>query len=104
MSDFEDELERPKEWCTDLLSELAQTRGVGHTCDMRGTFRGHVNKKRREFLEEVLGLSDVDYRACQYCETFALAENAEEWPYYETCPDCIDELPDALQEHAKDDE
>lgn len=98
MSDFDDKLDVPRDWAEDLLEELADSHHMAFTCDRRGGFRSHVNSKRREFLQGVLGLSNVDYRLCMYCQQFALADEAREWPYPGVCPNCTDKLPDVMKD------
>jgi len=89
-STFNDKLSVPREWCDDLLSELAHHKGLVHPCDARGTFRSSVSQRRVVMLEDVLGLTDVSYRVCHECETFALKANTD-WGLYDVCDECIED-------------
>lgn len=92
---FASALDVPVEWAKPLLAELSDTHHVGSTCDPRGGFRMMVNRRRREFLVDVLGLDGVDYQVCEYCRTFVLSESpvADDWPYPGVCDACEHELP-----------
>jgi len=93
---FDHALNPRREWCEDLLEELAEIHHVAYTCDEHGDFRRRVNDNRRAFLEDVLGLSDVSYRVCEHCHTFALERNTTDWPYASACDNCENELLDKV--------
>jgi len=77
----------------DRLAELADTQHAMFTCDRQGDVSRFNNHLKQQYLEEFLGLENVDYRVCMYCHLFGVPTDGDEWPLTAVCPDCMDELP-----------
>jgi len=56
----------------DRLAELAETQHAMFTCDRQGDVSRFNNHLKQQYLEQFLGLENVDYRVCMYCHLFAV--------------------------------